>query len=129
MADHDLPDARNAQFDRAKARRAARHPDRPGELCKAEPASYRPVIHHGKCEGKSDCVVVCPFDVFEVRRIDDADWQPLSLLNKVKVFAHRKQTAYAIRADACKACGLPGKGHHARTHGEVKPRYWRLRSR
>ncbi|MBA2544038.1 MAG: 4Fe-4S dicluster domain-containing protein [Deltaproteobacteria bacterium] len=106
MSDDDLPAPRNTHFDRDKARRAARHPDRPGEHCKAEPARYRPVIDHGKCEGKSDCIAVCPYDVFEVRKIEDADWRPLSVMQKIKVFAHRKQTAYAVRADACKACGL-----------------------
>lgn len=103
----DVPDARSdAKFDRERARKAARDPRRPGEKCNAEPARYKPVVNHGRCEGKSDCVAVCPFDVFEVRRIDDADWKPLSPLAKLKVFAHRKQTAYAVRADACKACGL-----------------------
>jgi len=103
----DVPDTRSdAKFDRERARKAARDPRRPGEKCNAEPARYKPVVNHSRCEGKSDCVAVCPFDVFEVRRIDDADWKPLSPLAKLKVLAHRKQTAYAVRADACKACGL-----------------------
>ena len=107
LKDDELPDTRaDAKFDRAKARAAARRPDRPGELCKAEPALYRPVIDHGRCEGKSECVAVCPYDVFEVRRIEDADWRPLGPLAKLKVWAHGKKTAYAVRADACKACGL-----------------------
>ena len=106
MADDELPDTRATGFDREKARRAAKHPARPGEKCKANAAAYRPVIDHARCEGKRDCVAVCPYDVFEVRRIDDADWRPLPLLAKIKVLAHRKQTAYAPRADACKACGL-----------------------
>jgi NAD-dependent dihydropyrimidine dehydrogenase PreA subunit len=103
----DVPDSRSdAKFDRERARRAARDPHRPGEKCKAEPARYTLVVNHGRCEGKSDCVAVCPYDVFEVRRIADADWKPLPALAKLKVWAHRKQTAYAVRADACKACGL-----------------------
>jgi NAD-dependent dihydropyrimidine dehydrogenase PreA subunit len=106
-ATDDLPDTRSdAKFDRARARKAARHPQRPGEKCKAEPARYEPVVNHSRCEGKSDCVAVGPFDVFEVRRIADSDWKPLSPLAKLKVWAHKKQTAYAVRADACKACGL-----------------------
>ena len=88
--------------DVAKARRAAAHPDRPGEDCKAAPGSRRPSIDHARCEAKHDCVDVCPYDVFEVRRIDGA----LSWLAKLKVLAHRKRTAYAPRADACRACGL-----------------------
>ncbi len=107
MADDELPEARvNAKFDRDKARRAAREPGRPGENCKAEPAAYRPVIDHARCEGKAECLAVCPYDVFEVRRIDERDWKPLPLLAKIKVLAHGRKTAYAPRADACKACGL-----------------------
>ena len=63
-------------------------------------------MNHGRCEGKSACVAVCPFDVFEVRRIEAVDWKPLSPIAKLKVWAHGKQTAYAVRSDACKACGL-----------------------
>lgn len=103
----DVPDARSdAKFDRERARKAARDPRRPGEKCKAEPAQYKPLVNHGRCEGKSDCVAVCPFDVFEVRRIEDADWKPLSLFVKLKIWVHGKQTAYAVRSDACTACGL-----------------------
>jgi 4Fe-4S ferredoxin len=45
------------------------------------------------CEGKRDCIDVCPHDVFEVRRIDAADHQALSWLARAKVFVHRRQTA------------------------------------
>ena len=92
--------------DPAKARRAAAHPERPGQRCKATPAAYRPVIDHGRCEGKRDCVQVCPYGVFEVRRIDDADFARLGLLGKLKSVAHRRQTAYTPAANACQACGL-----------------------
>jgi NAD-dependent dihydropyrimidine dehydrogenase PreA subunit len=92
--------------DPERARRAAAQPNRPGELCKAPPGSWRPRIDHARCEAKHDCVDVCPYDVFEVRRIDDADYQALSWLARLKVLAHRKQTAYTPRADACQACGL-----------------------
>jgi NAD-dependent dihydropyrimidine dehydrogenase PreA subunit len=103
----DVPDGRSdPKFDRERARRAARDPARPGERCNAELGRFKPVVNHSRCEGKSDCVAVCPFDVFEVRRIDDVDWKPLSPIAKLKVWAHGKKTAYAARADACKACGL-----------------------
>jgi NAD-dependent dihydropyrimidine dehydrogenase PreA subunit len=49
---------------------------------------------------------VCPHDVFHVRRIDDADFRGLLILAKVKVVAHRRQTAYTPNADACRACRL-----------------------
>lgn len=89
-----------------KAKKAAAHPQRPGEECKAEPLKFAPVIDRSRCEGKNDCVEVCPYDVFEVRRIDDADFAKLSMLGKLKSVAHRRQTAYTPNADACKACGL-----------------------
>jgi NAD-dependent dihydropyrimidine dehydrogenase PreA subunit len=93
-------------FDPARARRAAKDPERPGERCRAEPALWGPRIDHGRCEGKSDCVAVCPYDVFEVRRIDDADFRALSVLGKLKSLAHRRQSAYTPHADHCRACGL-----------------------
>ena len=92
--------------DKEKARKAAAHPKRPGEQCKAEPGAWQPVVDHARCEGKHDCVDVCPYDVFEVRRIDDADFQALGWLTRAKVFVHRMQTAYTPRAAACQACGL-----------------------
>jgi ferredoxin len=40
-----------------------------------------------------------------VRRIDDADFAKLGVLGKLKRLAHRRQTAYTPRLDACRACG------------------------
>jgi 4Fe-4S ferredoxin len=93
-------------IDPIKARKAASDPARPGEQCRAKPASYIPVVDHGRCEGKSDCVDVCPYAVFQVRRIDDADFNALSFFGKIKSRAHGKKTAYVPGASACQACGL-----------------------
>jgi 4Fe-4S ferredoxin len=92
--------------DKEKARRAAADPRRPGEQCKAAPGIWQPRVDHARCEAKRDCVDVCPYDVFEVRRIDDADYRALSWLARGKVFVHRMQTAYTPRAASCHACGL-----------------------
>lgn len=89
-----------------KARRAAAHPDRPGEKCKAEPGALLPVVDRARCEGKNDCVEVCPYDVFEVGRISDEDFAKLSFMGRLKSRAHGRKTAYTPRADACRACGL-----------------------
>jgi NAD-dependent dihydropyrimidine dehydrogenase PreA subunit len=64
------------------------------------------VIDHARCEGKRDCVEVCPYHVFEVRRIEDADFARLSLGGKLKSLVHGRKTAYTPAADQCKACGL-----------------------
>jgi NAD-dependent dihydropyrimidine dehydrogenase PreA subunit len=66
----------------------------------------RPVVDRARCEGKADCVRVCPYDVFEVRRIDDADFAALGPLAKLKSAVHGRKTAYTPRADACHGCGL-----------------------
>jgi 4Fe-4S ferredoxin len=89
-----------------KVKRASADPKRPGELCKAEPATWEPVVDHAACEGKRDCVEVCPYDVFEVGRIRPDDFGKLNFLGKIKLRVHGMQTAYTPRADACKACGL-----------------------
>lgn len=92
--------------DLEKKRRAAQHPDRPGQRCAAPPGAFGPVVDHGRCEGKRDCVVVCPNDVFEVRRMEDGDFSQLTVLGKVRSLAHRRQTAYTPNLDQCRACGL-----------------------
>lgn len=65
-----------------------------------------PLIDHGRCEAKRDCIRVCPNDVFDVRRIDPEDYAALGLLSKVRVTAHRRATAYATRIEDCGSCGL-----------------------
>jgi len=105
--EHPIPETReDPRFNRKKARRAAKHPARPGEQCRAAPGALRPVIDRRRCEGKADCVSVCPFDVFEVRRMDDDEYRALPALVRLKVWVHGKKTAYTPRADACQACGL-----------------------
>src|SRR5579862_4077652 len=93
-------------LDPAKARRAAADPERPGERCRAAPASWVPVVDRAACEGKGDCVDVCPFAVFQVRRIEDADFEALSFFGKLKSRAHGRKTAYTPSAPLCQACGL-----------------------
>jgi NAD-dependent dihydropyrimidine dehydrogenase PreA subunit len=95
-----------SSLNKEKARRAAKHPDRPGEECRADAGTYVPEINRSKCEGKRDCVEVCPYNVFEVRRMDDADFEALGFFAQLKSRAHKRQSAYTPNADQCKACGL-----------------------
>ena len=46
--------------------------------CKG-PDVLRPVIDRRKCEGKEDCLRVCPYGVFELKVLDDAQRKELSL--------------------------------------------------
>ncbi len=89
-----------------KARQAARRPERSAERCQHEPGARLPLVNRAKCEGKSDCVEVCPYGVFEVRRMEAADFAALGVLGKLKSLAHRRRTAYTPRADDCHGCGL-----------------------
>jgi 4Fe-4S ferredoxin len=95
-----------ARTNPTKVARASKHPNRPGELCKAEPGVYVPLVSRGDCEGKRDCVEVCPYDVFEVTRITDDDYRALPMKSRFKLKVHGMQTAYTPRADQCQACGL-----------------------
>jgi NAD-dependent dihydropyrimidine dehydrogenase PreA subunit len=106
FGDEPVPAGAARRTNPAKVKQARANPNRPGEKCRAEPGRFIPVIDHGRCEGKRDCVEVCPYDVFEVTRISNADFGALGVLNKLKSVAHQRQTAYAVRADACHACGL-----------------------
>lgn len=89
-----------------KIRKAASHPKRPGRECKAEPGAWEPVVNRSRCEGKADCQVVCPYDVFEIRRIDEAEYKTLPFLARIKLRVHGLKTSYTPRADQCQACGL-----------------------
>jgi 4Fe-4S ferredoxin len=74
--------------------------------CRQEPGVFAPIVNLKKCEGKADCVRVCPENVFEIRRIDDEDYRSLGTLHKFKLRVHGMNVAYALNADACRACGL-----------------------
>lgn len=65
-----------------------------------------PVVDFNRCEGKDACVAVCPYDVFEVRKIDPSDYRDLSFVGKIKSYVHGGMVAYTPHADQCRACGL-----------------------
>jgi len=64
------------------------------------------VIDAARCEGKADCLRVCPFDVFEIRKLSADERRALPLMAKIKVAVHGGKQAFAARADQCHACGL-----------------------
>ena len=89
-----------------KVKRAASHPQRPGEQCKAEAGVFVPVVNRRVCEGKGDCVEVCPYGVFVVQVMSEAEHQALPMMSRFKSWAHGKKTAYTPNVEACQACGL-----------------------
>ena len=106
MSDTEPPPARPSRLDPEKVSRASLSPKRVGERCGAPPGAYRPRVDPGRCEGKADCVAVCPHDVFEIGPIDEAVFRDLPLRARLKVWVHGKITAHIPNADACQACGL-----------------------
>ncbi|HWU35782.1 MAG TPA: 4Fe-4S binding protein [Methylovorus sp.] len=90
---------------RSNRRRPKATERHPAELCKAEPGVFMPVVDAQRCEGKGDCAVVCPFDVFEIKRMPDEQFSAMPLMVRFKLWAHGRQTAFTPNADACQACG------------------------
>ncbi len=75
-------------------------------LDKNRPGVVKPVVDFHRCEGKDACVKVCPYDVFDVRKIDRSDYQELFFMAKIKNRIHGGMVAYTSHADQCRACGL-----------------------
>ncbi len=74
--------------------------------CKQVPGSFRPVIDRNRCEGKKECVAICPYSVFTIATVAPELRRGLSLRGKLKGYTHRWQQAFATNASACQACGL-----------------------
>jgi 4Fe-4S ferredoxin len=76
------------------------------ESCNQPAGVVVPVIDRTRCEGKEDCVRVCPFDVFEVRALTREERGSLPFGARVKAFVHGNRQAFAVRAEQCHSCGL-----------------------
>jgi 4Fe-4S ferredoxin len=74
--------------------------------CPPEAGKVVPRVERARCEGRAECEAVCPYDVFEVGRIQDDEFRSLPFVPRLKVRAHGMRTAYVVRPDACHACGL-----------------------
>lgn len=77
----------------------------PPESCGPDSGRAVPVIDRNRCEGKADCVAVCPFDVFEIATVPKNERSQLSLVGRLKLVAHGGTQAYAVNAADCHACG------------------------
>lgn len=76
------------------------------EPCAPEAGRVAPLIDRSRCEAKADCIQVCPYHVFELRRLTDGERAELSWLSRAKLFVHGGKQAFAVRAADCHACGL-----------------------
>ena len=80
--------------------------DIPETDCKQTPGVIQPLIDRNRCEGKKECVAVCPYNVFTIATVAPALRRGLSLRGKLKGVAHRWQQSFASNAGNCQACGL-----------------------
>jgi 4Fe-4S ferredoxin len=74
--------------------------------CKQPAGVVAPVIDATRCEGKADCLRVCPYNVFEIRSLTADERRALPLGARFKVWAHGGKQAFVSDGDACHACGL-----------------------
>ncbi len=65
-----------------------------------------PVVDRDRCEGKADCVRVCPFNVFEIGTLTKPQRSELSLVGRAKAWTHGYQQAFIVNPLDCHACQL-----------------------
>ena len=78
----------------------------PEARCQPTPGRLLPVVDRYRCEAKGDCVRVCPYDVFVVRRLTGDEWTGLSLWGKVRTAVHGGKQAFVETPEDCRACAL-----------------------
>jgi NAD-dependent dihydropyrimidine dehydrogenase PreA subunit len=76
------------------------------DSCRGEPGKVAPVVDRNRCEAKADCVRVCPYDVFEIRKLAPEERASLSWLGKLKAWGHGGKQAFVVKPEACHACQL-----------------------
>ena len=74
--------------------------------CKVVPGRVAPVVDKNRCEAKEECVRVCPYDVFEMRKLTRQDRAGMSLLGRLKSAAHGNRQAFVLNPESCHACNL-----------------------
>lgn len=65
-----------------------------------------PVVDRNRCEGKAECVRVCPFGVFAMTVLSKDERRGLTLRGRLKAWAHGGVQAVVVDAGRCHACRL-----------------------
>jgi NAD-dependent dihydropyrimidine dehydrogenase PreA subunit len=78
----------------------------PVSQCQPETGVVVPVIDRSRCDGKQDCVAVCPFDVFAMQRLTAGDTMWLAVSAKKRQKLVGAWQAFTPGADRCHACNL-----------------------
>ena len=72
--------------------------------CKFDAGIMKPLINQNKCEAKEKCTAVCPYNVFEIRKLTQEEKSRLSFFVRFKVKVHGNKQAFAIRSENCHGC-------------------------
>lgn len=81
-------------------------PESPKSSCAEEGGNLVPIVDRNRCEGKEDCVRVCPYGVFAIGVLSAEERAGLSLVGRAKGFFHGYRQAYVVKPEACHACAL-----------------------
>lgn len=76
------------------------------EDCVGKPGKIVPLIDRNRCEGKDDCIQICPYDVFQMGTISKEQRSGLSIKGRIKAWAHGGKQAFVVGPDDCHACNL-----------------------
>lgn len=79
---------------------------RPTENCQDTAGRVAPVVDRNRCEGKAECVRVCPYYVFEIGTLSAEQRRSLSFMGKLKAWVHGGQQTFVVQPLACHACKL-----------------------
>jgi len=71
-------------------------PDPIDHGCAQRAGTVYPVIDRNRCEGKAECVAVCPVQVFDIGVLPLEARRELSLRGRVKGFVHGWRQAFAV---------------------------------
>ena len=77
-----------------------------GNVGKHPAGQFVPQVNRKRCEGKADCVRVCPTNVFAVGTLPASERAGLGFVGTIKGFVHNWQQAIVVNPSACEACGL-----------------------
>ncbi|HWR65648.1 MAG TPA: ferredoxin family protein [Bellilinea sp.] len=63
-----------------------------------------PIVNREKCEGKAECVTVCPYNLFEIGIVSPQERATLSFVGRLGGTAHGWKQAFPVHAEACRTC-------------------------
>jgi len=76
------------------------------DQCGPVAGKVAPVVDRNRCEGKAACVRVCPYNVFAVGTLTQQERRGLTLLGRIKAWAHDGKQAIVVNGADCHACQL-----------------------